>query len=68
MDLTHKRDLQAVIKKIVGTKGDKAQLQREQLLLEQFVGILGLCGERNAMIKSRVLTPLGEFGKICCYE
>ena len=63
MDQTHVNDLQAVVKKIVGTIGDPEQLARERQLLVQYLGILGILGEKSALIKNRALSPVGEFGK-----
>ena len=63
IELTHVNDLQAVVKKIVGKKGEEDQLMRERVLLLQFLGILGVAGEKNALIKARALSPVGQLGK-----
>ena len=63
MDKTHVNDLQAVVKKIVGNAGEEEQLHRERALLMQFLGVLGILGEKSALIKSRTLSPVGEFGR-----
>lgn len=63
VELTHVNDLQAVVKRIVGKKGEKDQLMRERVLLLQFLGVLGVAGEKNALIKARALSPVGQFGR-----